>query len=77
MEACSIRMQPQTNQVFAGDVMADLTTALPDGDLIWNRLWRSLTGRHSAGKTGTTTANASAWFTGYDPQMAGYRCCAL
>jgi membrane carboxypeptidase/penicillin-binding protein len=27
-------------------------------------------GRPSAGKTGTTTDNASAWFNGYTPQLA-------
>lgn len=63
--------QQQTQQVFSADVMADLTTAL-----------RAVTargtaaaalanlGRPSAGKTGTTTDNASAWFNGYTPQLA-------
>lgn len=63
--------QPQTNQVFASDVMADLTTALQAVTKYGTASGAvSNLGRPSAGKTGTTTDNASAWFTGYVPQMA-------
>ena len=65
------QVQPQTNQVFASDVMADLTTALQTVTSYGTASGAvSNLGRPSAGKTGTTTANASAWFTGYVPQMA-------
>ena len=63
--------QPQSQQVFAADVMADLTTAL---QTVTSRGTAAAAladlGRPSAGKTGTTTDNASAWFNGYTPQMA-------
>lgn len=63
--------QPQTNQVFASDVMADLTTALQAVTQYGTASGAvSDLGRPSAGKTGTTTDNASAWFNGYVPQMA-------
>ena len=51
--------------------MADLTTAL---QTVTSRGTAAAAladlGRPSAGKTGTTTDNASAWFNGYTPQMA-------
>ena len=63
--------QPQTNQVFASDVMADLTTALQAVTKYGTASGAVADlGRPSAGKTGTTTNNASAWFCGYVPQMA-------
>jgi membrane peptidoglycan carboxypeptidase len=61
----------QAQQVFAANVMADLTYALQGvvkygtGGAAANGL-----GRPAAGKTGTTTDNASAWFNGYTPQLA-------
>ena len=61
----------QAQQVFATNVMADLTYALQGvvkygtGGAAANGL-----GRPAAGKTGTTTDNASAWFNGYTPQLA-------
>ena len=61
----------QAQQVFSADVMADLTYALQGvvkygtGGAAINGL-----GRPAAGKTGTTTDNASAWFNGYTPQLA-------
>lgn len=61
----------QAQQVFAANVMADLTYALQGvvkygtGGAAINGL-----GRPAAGKTGTTTDNASAWFNGYTPQLA-------
>ena len=63
--------QPQTNQVFASDVMADLTEALQTVTQYGTASGAVANlGRPSAGKTGTTTDNASAWFNGYVPQMA-------
>ena len=63
--------QPQSQQVFASDVMADLTSAL---QTVTARGTAAVAladlGRPSAGKTGTTTDNASAWFNGYTPQLA-------
>ncbi len=65
------QFQPQTNQVFASDVMADLTSALQTVTQYGTASGAvSDLGRPSAGKTGTTTDNASAWFSGYVPQMA-------
>ena len=63
--------QEQPQQVFPSDVMADLTTAL---QTVTSRCTASAAvadlGRQSAGKTGTTTDNSSAWFNGYTPQLA-------
>ena len=63
--------QVQASQVFVADVMADLSTALQTVTKYGTASGsvRDL-GRPSAGKTGTTTDNASAWFSGYTPQMA-------
>ncbi len=61
----------QAQQVFSTDVMADLTTAL-QGVVQYGTGGAAITGinRPVAGKTGTTTDNASAWFNGYTPQLA-------
>ena len=61
----------QAQQVFAADVMADLTSAL-QGVTKFGTASAALSDfkRPSAGKTGTTTDNASAWFNGYTPQLA-------
>ena len=61
----------QAQQVFAADVMADLTYAL-QGVTKFGTAANALRDfkRPSAGKTGTTTDNASAWFNGYTPQLA-------
>ena len=61
----------QAQQAFQPDVMADLTYALQQvtkygtGGAAANGV-----GRPTAGKTGTTTDNASAWFNGYTPEFA-------
>ena len=63
--------QPQSQQVFASDVMADLTSALQTVTVRGTAaVALADLGRPSAGKTGTTTDNASAWFNGYTPQLA-------
>jgi len=63
--------QVQASQVFQADVMADLTAALQTVTA-YGTASQSVgnIGRPTAGKTGTTTNNASAWFNGYTPQLA-------
>ena len=62
--------QTQTQEVFAKDVMADLTYALK-GVVTGGSGYEALKlGRPAAGKTGTSQSNASAWFSGYTPQLA-------
>ena len=61
----------QTEQVFDQAVMADLNYAL--GEVVRSGTAYSALksfGRPAAGKTGTSQSNASAWFTGYTPQLA-------
>ena len=61
----------QAQQVFQPDVMADLTYALSQGTKSGTGVAAaSGVGRPIAGKTGTTTDNASAWFNGYTPEFA-------
>jgi membrane peptidoglycan carboxypeptidase len=59
-----------TPKAFTSGVMADATYAMtkvlqPGG----TAYGRALTGRPSAGKTGTTDLNQNAWFTGFTPQL--------
>ncbi|HWC35532.1 MAG TPA: transglycosylase domain-containing protein [Mycobacteriales bacterium] len=61
---------PHPTQVFPKDVMADTTYAMehvlqPGGTAYGH----ALSGRPSAGKTGTTDNNTNAWFTGFTPQL--------
>jgi len=61
----------QNEQVFSAEVIADLNYAL--GEVTRAGTARSAVkglGRPSAGKTGTSQGNASAWFTGYTPQLS-------
>lgn len=62
---------PSPNVVFSSDVMADLTYALQsvvkNGTATYGTAGL---GRPAAGKTGTSEQNASAWFSGYTPQLA-------
>ena len=61
----------ETEQVFDESVMADLNYAL--GEVVRAGTASSALrdfGRPAAGKTGTSQSNASAWFTGYTPQLA-------
>ena len=63
--------RPQGQEVFSKDVMADLTYALEQ--VVTNGTASYGTqgfGRPAAGKTGTSEQNASAWFSGYTPQLA-------
>jgi membrane peptidoglycan carboxypeptidase len=60
-----------TNQVFSADVMADLDYALEKVTEYGTGAGAAVgLNRPIAGKTGTTTDNASAWFSGYTPQLA-------
>jgi membrane peptidoglycan carboxypeptidase len=61
----------QAQQVFSSEVMSDLTYAL-QGVVTYGTGTAAAVGlnRPIAGKTGTTTDNASAWFNGYTPQLA-------
>jgi len=61
----------QAQQAFQPDVMADLTYALEQVTKYGTgTAAASGVGRPIAGKTGTTTDNASAWFNGYTPELA-------
>jgi membrane peptidoglycan carboxypeptidase len=61
----------EAQQVFEPNVMADLDVALQAVTKYGTAAAAGATlGRPSAGKTGTTTDNASAWFNGYTPQLA-------
>jgi membrane peptidoglycan carboxypeptidase len=60
----------QTQEVFAKDVMADLTYALKSVVNGGTGSAALKLGRPAAGKTGTSQSNASAWFSAYTPQLA-------
>jgi membrane peptidoglycan carboxypeptidase len=62
--------EPQTQEVFSKDVMADLTYALKATVTGGTGSAALKLGRPAAGKTGTSQSNASAWFSGYTPQLA-------
>jgi membrane peptidoglycan carboxypeptidase len=61
---------PHLNRAFPASIAANVTYAMtqvlaPGGTAYGH----ALSGRPSAGKTGTTTANTNAWFTGFTPQL--------
>jgi len=63
--------EPSPKRVFSEDVTADLTYALTG--VVRNGTASSVLAgfpRPIAGKTGTSQDNASAWFTGYSPDLA-------
>ena len=62
--------KPQTEEVFSKEVMADLTYALKSVVNGGTGAAALALGRPAAGKTGTSQSNASAWFSGYTPQLA-------
>ena len=57
-------------EVFGKEVMADLTYALKSVVNGGTGGAALALGRPAAGKTGTSQSNASAWFSGYTPQLA-------
>jgi membrane peptidoglycan carboxypeptidase len=62
--------KPQTQEVFAADVSADLTYALKNVVTNGSGFAARKLNRPVAGKTGTSQSNASAWFSAYTPQLA-------
>ncbi len=60
----------ETQEVFSKEVMADLTYALRGVVTGGTGSAARALGRPAAGKTGTSQANASAWFSAYTPQLA-------
>jgi membrane peptidoglycan carboxypeptidase len=62
--------KPQTQEVFAADVIADLTYSLTKVVTGGTGGAALSLGRPAAGKTGTSQSNASAWFSAYTPQLA-------
>lgn len=64
------KANPQSREVFAKDVMADLTYALQNVVKFGSGFAAQKLGRPAAGKTGTSQENSSAWWNGYTPQIA-------
>jgi membrane peptidoglycan carboxypeptidase len=63
----------QAQEVFRKDVMADLTYALSKATISGTAaVVGARVARPTAGKTGTSNDNASAWFNGYTPEVAAY-----
>ncbi|HUW77798.1 MAG TPA: transglycosylase domain-containing protein [Candidatus Nanopelagicaceae bacterium] len=62
--------KPQGQQVFSKDVMADLSYALKYVVDYGSGFEAKKLKRPAAGKTGTSDNNATAWFSGYTPQLA-------
>jgi membrane peptidoglycan carboxypeptidase len=61
--------KPQTKKAFDDKVSADVTYALQQ--VVKSGTGKAAAiGRPAAGKTGTTSGNASAWFVGYTPQLS-------
>ncbi|MDX6267002.1 MAG: hypothetical protein QOD70_1742 [Frankiales bacterium] len=55
---------------FSADVAADATSAMVKVVQAGTGTNAQLSGRPTAGKTGTTTKNTNAWFCGFTPQLA-------
>lgn len=64
------KANPQGQEVFDKDVMADLTYALENVVKFGSGFAAQKLGRPAAGKTGTSQENSSAWWNGYTPQIA-------
>ncbi len=62
--------QLNRRRVYTRDIAADVTYALERVNTIGTGDATKAIGRVSAGKTGTTQENKSAWFVGYTPQLA-------
>ena len=62
--------EPSTKRVFSKDVADTVTYALTDVVSRGTGATARDLGRPSAGKTGTTDMNKSAWFVGFTPQLA-------
>ena len=64
------KANPQGQEVFGKEVMADLTYALQSVVKYGSGFAAQKLGRPAAGKTGTSQENSSAWWNGYTPQIA-------
>lgn len=64
------RFQPATQEAFAEDVADSVTYALTDVVINGTGAAARSLGRPSAGKTGTTDMNKSAWYVGFTPQLS-------
>ena len=64
------KFEPSTTEAFSSDVADAVTYALED--VVTNGTGASARalGRPSAGKTGTTDMNKSAWYVGFTPQLS-------
>lgn len=62
--------KPRAKAALSQGVADDTTHALQQVVEVGTGKSARLTGRPSAGKTGTTTGNTAAWFVGYTPQLA-------
>ena len=64
------KANPQGQEVFSKEVMADLTYTLQNVVKFGSGFAALKLGRPAAGKTGTSQENSSAWWNGYTPQIA-------
>jgi membrane peptidoglycan carboxypeptidase len=64
------KAKPKNQRVFDEDVAADATFAMQKVVSEGTGKNAKIPGRPTAGKTGTTTSNANAWFCGFTPQLA-------
>jgi membrane peptidoglycan carboxypeptidase len=64
------KAKPKKDRVFDEDVAADATFAMQQVVADGTGRRAKIPGRPTAGKTGTTTSNANAWFCGFTPQLA-------
>ena len=64
------RAKEQTGMALSQGVAADVTYAMQKVVQGGTGTRAQLTGRPTAGKTGTTTSNTNAWFAGFTPQLS-------
>jgi membrane peptidoglycan carboxypeptidase len=64
------KAEVKTSRAFTEDVAADATYAMQQVVTSGTGTRAKLTGRPTAGKTGTTGENTNAWFAGFTPQLA-------
>jgi membrane peptidoglycan carboxypeptidase len=61
---------PQAHRAFDAQVAANATYAMEQVLTSGTAAGKGLAGRPAAGKTGTTSKNADAWFVGFTPQLS-------